>query len=98
MSAHFLNCFFAALKQVTMRAVTRQAKALDALTQPHDASAKVESPCPPWLMPSSCPDEPLTLCLAQPVFVPAPIQLLKGKWMYIPTPSFVPTARNFFVQ
>jgi hypothetical protein len=56
----------------------RLSKALDSLTQPHDAPTKAESPCSLWLMPGSCPDEPLNLCPAQPLFVPNPVQLLKG--------------------
>jgi hypothetical protein len=38
-------------------------------------------------MPSCCADEPLNLCLAQQIFIPTSVQLLKVKWMHIATPS-----------
>ena len=65
-----------------MRANPWLSKALDSLTQPHYASTESESPCSLWLMPWRVQDEPLNLCLAQPLVVPTPVQ-----WMHIATPS-----------
>src|SRR5215471_13001330 len=69
-----------------MRANPRLSKVLDSLTQKHDVTAKAESPCSLWLMPSCCADEPLNFCLAQQIFIATSVQLLKVKWMHIATP------------
>ena len=79
-----------------MRANPRLSKALDSLTQKHYVTAKAESPCSLWLMPSCCADEPLNLCLAQHIFIPTSVQLLKVKWMHNPTPSYSSLANESF--
>ncbi|HEX6555160.1 MAG TPA: hypothetical protein VF026_20515 [Ktedonobacteraceae bacterium] len=77
-----------------MRAVPGLSKALYCLTQPHQPTAEPDSPGSLWLTFST--DESFNLCLAQPIFVPAQVQLLKVKWMHVTTPSFqfVPAERD----